>query len=121
MPGTFVYRLVVSRRGPPPRPFGWGICRIDSATELELSTETFRARHEAIDDGEPVGAVGDVGRGPAEQADDAAVGQRCPRHKVDEDFRGGLIESDERDLLARCNAQIRDAEGAEAVIVLRDL
>ena len=47
-----LYRLIISRRGPPPRPFGWEICRQDSAAELERSSETFRARYEAIADGE---------------------------------------------------------------------
>jgi len=46
------YRLVISRRGPPPRPFGWEICGVDDALELERSGDTFRARYEAIADGE---------------------------------------------------------------------
>ena len=46
------YRLTISRRGPPPRPFGWEICRSDGTTELARSGGTFRSRHEAIADGE---------------------------------------------------------------------
>src|SRR5262249_18642470 len=46
------YRLVISRRGPPPRPFGGEICGVDDALELERSSDTFRARYEAIADGE---------------------------------------------------------------------
>ena len=52
MTGTFPYRLVVSRRGPPARPFGWEICRSDDLSEVERSQDTFRARYEAIKDGE---------------------------------------------------------------------
>ena len=46
------YRVNITRRGPPPRPFGWEICRCDDATEVERSRDTFRARYEAIADGE---------------------------------------------------------------------
>ena len=46
------YRVNITRRGPPPRPFGWEICRSDDATEIERSQGTFRARYEAIADGE---------------------------------------------------------------------
>lgn len=42
------YRVTVSRRGPPARPFGWEICRSEDGTEIRRSTDTFRARHEAI-------------------------------------------------------------------------
>jgi hypothetical protein len=42
--------LVISRRGPPPRPFGWEICEGNS--EIARSVETFRARYEAIADGQ---------------------------------------------------------------------
>ena len=46
------YKLNVSRRGPPPRPFGWEICRSDDRLEVERSKDTFRARYEAIKEGE---------------------------------------------------------------------
>jgi hypothetical protein len=46
------YRVNITRRGPPPRPFGWEICRCDDAAEVERSRDTFRARYEAIADGE---------------------------------------------------------------------
>jgi hypothetical protein len=46
------YKLSISRRGPPPRPFGWEICRSDGSSEVERSQDTFRARYEAIKDGE---------------------------------------------------------------------
>jgi hypothetical protein len=46
------YRLNISRRGPPPRPFGWEICRRDNPSEVERSADTFRSRYEAIQDGE---------------------------------------------------------------------
>jgi len=48
------YSINITRRGPPPRPFGWEICRRDDATEVEVerSPETFRARYEAIADAE---------------------------------------------------------------------
>jgi hypothetical protein len=42
--------LVISRRGPPPRPFGWEIR--DAGGEIARSEETFRARYEAIADGQ---------------------------------------------------------------------
>ena len=42
--------LVISRRGPPPRPFGWEIC--DANGEIARSAETLRARYEAIADGQ---------------------------------------------------------------------
>jgi hypothetical protein len=42
--------LVISRRGPPDRPFGWEIC--DDSGEIARSTETFRSRDEAVADGE---------------------------------------------------------------------
>lgn len=42
------YRVTVSRRGPPARPFGWEICRSDDGAEVRRSADTFRARHEAI-------------------------------------------------------------------------
>jgi hypothetical protein len=41
--------LVISRRGPPDRPFGWEIC--DDSGEIARSAETFRSRDEAIADG----------------------------------------------------------------------
>ena len=44
----------MSRRGPPARPFGWEICHSTDGTEVQRSTETFRARHEAIADAETV-------------------------------------------------------------------
>ena len=46
------YQLNISRRGPPPRPFGWEICRRDDLSEVERSADTFRSRHDAIQDGE---------------------------------------------------------------------
>lgn len=46
------YKLNVSRRGPPPRPFGWEINRGDPPQEVARSSDTFRSRHEAIADGE---------------------------------------------------------------------
>lgn len=46
------YRVNVTRRGPPPRPFGWEVCSCDDGREIERSAETFRARYEAIADGE---------------------------------------------------------------------
>jgi hypothetical protein len=46
------YKLNISRRGPLPRPFGWEICRSDDLSEVERSLDTFRARYEAIKDGE---------------------------------------------------------------------
>lgn len=46
------YRVSVTRRGPPPRPFGWEVCRRVDGTEMMRSSETFQARHEAIADGE---------------------------------------------------------------------
>ncbi len=46
------YRVNITRRGPPPRPFGWEVCRREDATEVERSPDTFRARYEAIADGE---------------------------------------------------------------------
>lgn len=46
-PGS-LYRVNVSRRGPPARPFGWEICRSADGAEVRRSTDTFRARHEAI-------------------------------------------------------------------------
>ena len=42
--------LVISRRGPPPRPFGWEIRH--GSGEIARSVETFRARYEAIADGQ---------------------------------------------------------------------
>jgi len=48
------YRVNVSRRGPPARPFGWEICRSEDNSEIQRSTDTFRARHEAIADAETV-------------------------------------------------------------------
>jgi hypothetical protein len=42
--------LVITRRGPPPRPFGWEIR--DAVGEIARSAETFRARYEAIADGQ---------------------------------------------------------------------
>jgi hypothetical protein len=54
MPTRSRYRVTVSRRGPPARPFGWEICHFEDGTEVQRSTETFRARHEAIADAETV-------------------------------------------------------------------
>jgi hypothetical protein len=48
------YRITVSRRGPPARPFGWEICHSEGGAEVQRSAETFRARHEAIADAETV-------------------------------------------------------------------
>jgi hypothetical protein len=42
--------LVISRRGPPDRPFGWEIC--DDSGEIARSAETFRSRDEAMADGQ---------------------------------------------------------------------
>ncbi len=54
MTTTTRYRVNVSRRGPPARPFGWEICHSEDGTEVQRSTETFRARHEAIANAETV-------------------------------------------------------------------
>ena len=48
------YRVNVTRRGPPPRPFGWEICRSDDGTEVQRSAGTFRARHEALSEAERI-------------------------------------------------------------------
>lgn len=48
------YKLNVSRRGPPPRPFGWEINQGDPPHEVARSPDTFRSRHEAIADGERI-------------------------------------------------------------------
>ena len=61
---------------------------------------------EAIDRGEPVGAVGDGGGWPAEQAHRAGVGQRRAGHEVDEDFRHRLIEADDRDLFGLTDGEL---------------
>jgi hypothetical protein len=45
------YKLNISRRGPPSRPFGWEICRSGDLSEVQRSQDTFRARYEAIKDG----------------------------------------------------------------------
>ena len=42
--------LVISRRGPPERPFGWEIC--DDSGEVARSAGTFQSRNEAIADGQ---------------------------------------------------------------------
>jgi len=42
--------LVISRRGPPARPFSWEIR--DANGEIARSAETFRARYDAIADGQ---------------------------------------------------------------------
>jgi hypothetical protein len=42
--------LVITRRGPPERPFGWEI--LDGSGEITRSLETFAARDEAIADGQ---------------------------------------------------------------------
>ena len=49
---TSEYRLNITRRGPPPRPFGWEVCRRHDLSEVERSPETFRARSEALKEGE---------------------------------------------------------------------
>ena len=46
------YQLNISRRGPPPRPFGWEICRSDDLSEVGRSSQTFRSRYEALKEGE---------------------------------------------------------------------
>ena len=47
-------RLIISRRGPPARPFGWEIVVGADSREIERSAETFRSRHEAIANGERI-------------------------------------------------------------------
>jgi hypothetical protein len=42
--------LVISRRGPPARPFGWEIR--DGSGEITRSLATFQARDEAVADGQ---------------------------------------------------------------------
>ena len=54
----------------------------------------------AIDDGEPVGAVGNRGGRTAEQPHVAAIGQRRAGDQVDEDLGGDLIESENGDVFA---------------------
>jgi hypothetical protein len=46
------YQLNISRRGPPPRPFGWEIFRSDDLSEVGRSPQTFRSRYEALKEGE---------------------------------------------------------------------
>ena len=47
------YKVRVSRRGPPARPFGWELCQRDNTErEIERSTETYRSHHEASLEGE---------------------------------------------------------------------
>ena len=46
------YKLNITRRGPPPRPFGWEIWRTEDHSEIGRSLDTFRSRYEAIKDGE---------------------------------------------------------------------
>ena len=65
MPHSASYRVNITRRGPPPRPFGWELCRRDDAREVERSPDTFRSRHEAIADGERAAAARDVQDGPS--------------------------------------------------------
>jgi hypothetical protein len=52
MPPLSLDNLRISRRGPPARPFGWEI--VADGVEIDRSKETFRARYEAIADGERV-------------------------------------------------------------------
>jgi hypothetical protein len=46
--GATRYRLDVTRRDGPDRPFGWQILRRDDAVEVERSTQTFGSRREAL-------------------------------------------------------------------------
>ena len=72
---------------------------------------------EAVDRDEPVGAVADRGRRAPEHGNLAGIRQRCPGRKVDEDFGGRLIETENRDVLGRGDAQVRDPERAQPAII----
>ena len=56
------YRVNITRRGPPPRPLGWEVFRYEDAIEVERSPNTFRARYEAIADGELAAQAWDAKR-----------------------------------------------------------
>jgi hypothetical protein len=44
------HEIRITDRGPPSRPFGWEIYRLDDSVKLASSTETFRTRGEALAD-----------------------------------------------------------------------
>src|SRR5207247_3805174 len=75
---------------------------------------------EAIENGEPLGAVGDVGRGTAEERHGSGVRQRRPGHEIDEDFSRRPVEPEKRDALARANGQLPDAKRLETKVILGD-
>ena len=76
---------------------------------------------EAIDDGQPVGAVGDRAGRPAEQLDVAAIGQRRAGDEVDEHFRRSADRSRAaRRARRRATRSCCDPQRAEAAVVLRD-
>ena len=75
---------------------------------------------DAIDDGEPLGAVADRRRRTAEEAYRAGVGQRRAGDQIDEYFGGGQIESDNSDGFRGADGQLSNAQRPEGSIVLRD-
>ena len=48
------YHVRVTRRGPPPTPFGWEIYRDGASVPIERPARTFRTRVEALLDSVPV-------------------------------------------------------------------
>src|SRR5215471_7078735 len=74
-----------------------------------------------VDDLHPLLGVLDVRGRTAEQANRAALGQGGASDKVDEHFRGHLIEAYKRHLFTSGDAETRNSEGAKPVIVLRDV
>ncbi len=72
---------------------------------------------EAIDGREPVGTVGDGGRGAPEHAYLSRVRKRRAGHEVDEHFRRRLIKAEDGDLLALGHGEPFDPERTQPVVV----
>lgn len=75
---------------------------------------------ETIEGGEPVGAVGDLRRGPAERAHVSGIGQTGACNQVDEHFGGGLIEADQCHLIPRNQDKMLDAKRTKSAVLFRD-
>ena len=75
---------------------------------------------EAIDRGEPVVAVGDRRRRPAEHPDVAGLRQDRPGDEIREHFGGDLIEAHEGDMLAGLHAEGGDPQRTQGAVVFDD-
>lgn len=92
---------------------------LDDSHRLE-KRRTLTDDPEPIEQRQPISAVDDVCSGATEDANLSGVWQACARDKVDQDLRRRLIESEQRNLFARFDDEMLNAERTQRTILLGD-